>query len=79
MQEEERKHKINRLNTKLILNETVKTRIIQMKGQGEEAEEDDDSDSDRASLPDDSDTKDPALEYEMWKIRQLKRIRRDRE
>ncbi len=30
-------------------------------------------------MPDDSDEKNEELEYEMWKIRELKRIRRDRE
>ena len=30
-------------------------------------------------LPDDSDDKNEEMEYELWKIRELKRIRRDRE
>lgn len=28
-------------------------------------------------MPDDDDTKDQGLEYELWKIRELKRIKRD--
>lgn len=30
-------------------------------------------------MPDDDDTKDTGMEYELWKIRELKRIRRDKE
>jgi hypothetical protein len=29
-------------------------------------------------MPDDDDTKDTAMEYELWKIREIKRIRRDK-
>ena len=30
-------------------------------------------------MPDDNDLKDENLEYELWKIRELKRIKRDNE
>lgn len=31
------------------------------------------------NLPDDDDTKNEEYEYELWKVRELKRIRRDKE
>ena len=35
-------------------------------------------DENRTDIPDDSDNKNEEYEYELWKVRELKRIRRDR-
>lgn len=36
-------------------------------------------DENRTDIPDDNDNKNEQYEYELWKVRELKRIRRDRQ